>query len=71
MAWTVNGVVVATDRGWTIDANAHVEKRKKYGNGKMNSGPCGWKAKPSAMLSRSLAERSGIKPTVKKPSVAK
>lgn len=45
MAWTVNGVIVSDDHGWTAGAAGLVERRKKWANGQMNSGPSGKKKK--------------------------
>lgn len=41
MVWTVDGVVVADNTGWTAGASGRVIKRKKWANGAMNSGPTG------------------------------
>ena len=56
MPWTMNGVVISDDRGWTAAANNLVTKIKKWNNGKNNSGPTGYQMKPAKRLARAIAD---------------
>lgn len=57
MAWTNGaGVVISTEKGWTVDANQFVHKLKKWGGGQKHSGGAGRTARGYHVIMRCLAE---------------
>lgn len=46
------------DKGFGMWPSSLIIKVKKWDNGRQNSGPCGYKARPSYQYRRALAERA-------------